>query len=261
MHDPQELRPVVTPLVQDGVELRVGEAPPAVEEPVVHLPEPLVSTEDAGGLGGPGRPAGVGVLVVANVRVAIRAEREVFGRHRHVGTSGDEPPQLGLDLSAVGALVVGDDHDTNGRLGRTDQVTPGEGLASGGGVDDLLRRGVKLLSGHVLGVGAPADLQHGHNGERGEAPTHQPACAGRFTFGGVAGEGFRDHKKEEAAHVRGDAIEAYVAADDHHDQEHRRHRHAGPDDIVECGRNGSPRTAGGDRPGDCKRHEIREAHE
>ena len=125
----------------DGVGEFLGflEYAAAIEEPVVHFPEAVIAVEDAGGFGGAGGPAGVGVEVDVQLGVAVGAEGEVLHRDGDAGVLLRGIENLGdllLDAVAIGALEVGDEDDADGGFRGAAQIAagePGSGGFRGGG--------------------------------------------------------------------------------------------------------------------------------
>ena len=128
-------------LFEAAVQVLVVEAALVIEEPVMHLPEAFVAVKEAGGLGGPGRPAGIGMQVqvaLTGKLVAVRAERKMLGRERDVAAPRDDRAELPFDVLAVLALVIGEDHEPDRGRGGADPVAAGEPFEPlAAGVDDL----------------------------------------------------------------------------------------------------------------------------
>ena len=84
LHDRLELGRVVPELDQLAGQIEIGEAALMVKQPLVHLPEAVVSVENARRFRRPSRPARVRMHVSRRMAIASRAERELLGRQRDV---------------------------------------------------------------------------------------------------------------------------------------------------------------------------------
>ena len=114
----------------------VGEGAPAREKPTVHRPKTLVSVQNSGGLGGPGRPASVAmhrlfqVLVAGHAGHRLCAKWIVLDRDGHVMPGGENLLNLPFDSPAIRALVVGQHHDPQRAGLRSNAVATRETAAS-----------------------------------------------------------------------------------------------------------------------------------